>query len=1185
MDKLLYTKLSNERAPKFNIVTDIVERDGKRVVIKRPYDELAAAHIEACYEKYLGLKETFEGTIFEVNETRLVDGCLECEYVEGDHLNKEDGASFVEEIKKAYMSKAKTFELSPEFIEVFGEVKLSGSVLAASFIDIDLLFENIIVRENKWVVIDYEWTFDFLVPINYIFYRAEKFSDLDKELFAISNDEARVYQEMEAHFQYEYCFKGVKNLHELRELIADESEGQTTDFTIARRDYQIKQLREQIQLKDNHIKNIEEINRLQQEALDEIRNSTGYKILAKIHDTKLRLKGIETEEAKAKKEKKAQDKAIAKNAKAKKGAGPSVAVHIHLFYEDLLEEFASYLENMPFTFDLYISCQESADVAKIKSGLKNIKQIKTIDIRPLPNRGRDLAPLYVKFAPEILAHDYFLHVHTKKSLYSGVEKGLWRRYCLELLLGSKDKIEYIFDLFENKNVGLVYPDIHEEIPTIAYSWLKNESIARDILKEYGIFDLPTVFNYPAGSFFWARTDALRPLLEKGYTYEDFPREQGQTDGTLAHALERVLPFVSRNQGYDDAILYLKEDDTRINKSLRPFNNVFKLDKELLAMKLGNYDVVSFDIFDTLMTRAVLDPEDVYRIVGNVIKERYNKTVDFVSIRKKAEAEATKNYGPYTNIDQIYLEISKDKTIGDYAPNIKQIEIDTEYKLCMPRKDMVDVYNIVRKMGKPVILVSDMYLKKPQIVAMLHKCGIGNYDELFLSCEVGARKDDGSMWDMVLDGIDPSRFIHVGDNFCSDSQVLMDRGIASNIILSPKAMLELSKFSYLANEAKECNDSDTLPKNKEMVALANSIYLGAALNGGIFNSPFAFDENGEIRFKTMYDLGYTSMGPLLTSFIAKLYEEGVKSGEKLLLLSREGYMLEKLIKAYAGPNPKEKLDAVYFLTSRRASGLPTIENEEDLREVAYERYEGSLSNLLKARLGLEFKKGEVDLVFHEDTPFESLQKALEPYRDELAEKIKKEKNAYLVYIKNIIGDADKISVVDVGFSGTIQYFLIKLTSKNIGGHYLCLHSNKPASIGGRAEAIYEIDDPTKFNDSKIFKYQLFLENALSAPFGQLICFNMKDGKPEPMYKDDDALSEEIKLMQKGIIDYAATVGAIYKDMSKALRPTPGLVEDVFYDIIASGTLTKELADYLSVEDDYCKGGVQHFDVATNTWKVN
>ncbi|MBR1623678.1 MAG: hypothetical protein IJ675_07195, partial [Pseudobutyrivibrio sp.] len=534
-------------------------------------------------------------------------------------------------------------------------------------------------------------------------------------------------------------------------------------FAIASRDYQIKQLQELIAAKDVHIRNIEATNQQLRTIYENTVNTRGYQTLESIRAFKSILTGKDTPARQAKRQARLEAKAARQAAKeAKKLAAkgepePSIAVHLHLFYVDLLPEYVGYFSNIPYHFDLYISCQEDADITVIKAGLKDLKQAKTIDVRNLPNRGRDLAPLYVKFAKEILNHDYFLHVHTKKSLYSGEEKGGWRKFSLELLLGSNEKINYIFDLFKNQNAGLVYPDIQEEVPMIAYSWLANEGIARELFAEYDLGELPTVFNYPAGSFFWARTDALKPLIERGYTYEDFPREEGQTDGTLAHALERILPFISRKQGYDDYILYLDNADTVKNKSLRPFYNNFKIDKELLIMKLGAYDVVSFDIFDTLITRTIFEPDDVFRLMGTIIESKYGKKLDFLKLRKEAEAIAAEKYGAMTTIDKIYVEITKNKLVGDIAQEIKKLEVDLETNLCIPRKDMVDVFNTVKAMGKHVILVSDMYLNRVQIVGLLHKCGIGGYDELLISCEVGARKDDGSIWDVILSNVPTDRF--------------------------------------------------------------------------------------------------------------------------------------------------------------------------------------------------------------------------------------------------------------------------------------------------------------------------------------------------------------------------------------------------------------------------------------------
>ena len=79
MERLLYEKLSNERNPKYNIITDIVERDGKKVVIKKPYDEMAIDHIHRVYDSYRGLQNVLQGSDFCVNESELVGDTIESE--------------------------------------------------------------------------------------------------------------------------------------------------------------------------------------------------------------------------------------------------------------------------------------------------------------------------------------------------------------------------------------------------------------------------------------------------------------------------------------------------------------------------------------------------------------------------------------------------------------------------------------------------------------------------------------------------------------------------------------------------------------------------------------------------------------------------------------------------------------------------------------------------------------------------------------------------------------------------------------------------------------------------------------------------------------------------------------------------------------------------------------------------
>jgi lipopolysaccharide biosynthesis protein len=104
----------------------------------------------------------------------------------------------------------------------------------------------------------------------------------------------------------------------------------------------------------------------------------------------------------------------------------------------------------------------------------------------------------------------------------------------------------------NDQLGLVFPDEPNVI-----GWSKNKEIAEDLAHQFGIKELPDRhFNFPVGTMFWARTEALKPLLSKGFRWEDFPEEPLPYDGTVLHALERLLPFVAKKMGYQVSMTHV-----------------------------------------------------------------------------------------------------------------------------------------------------------------------------------------------------------------------------------------------------------------------------------------------------------------------------------------------------------------------------------------------------------------------------------------------------------------------------------------------------------------------------------------------------------------------------------------------------------------------------------------------------
>ncbi|MEE9922401.1 MAG: hypothetical protein PBV01_03315 [Brucella anthropi] len=227
-----------------------------------------------------------------------------------------------------------------------------------------------------------------------------------------------------------------------------------------------------------------------------------------------------------------------------------VAVVVHIFYPELTEEIAEYLENMPLPFGLFITTDTVEKRLQInqtvaKSNLDTIE----FEVRVTPNRGRDIAPKYVGFRDVYARYEAFLHLHTKKSDHTNGLGNVWRHYLLEHLIGSREIAKANLEILSMDNVGIVYPEHLKQIKK-HINWGYDFPIAQDLLAKAGItLDRNTVLEFPSGSMFWGRSQAITSIFDLNLGFTDFPEEKAQIDGTLAHALERSLLYLVEQSGH------------------------------------------------------------------------------------------------------------------------------------------------------------------------------------------------------------------------------------------------------------------------------------------------------------------------------------------------------------------------------------------------------------------------------------------------------------------------------------------------------------------------------------------------------------------------------------------------------------------------------------------------------------
>lgn len=412
--------------------------------------------------------------------------------------------------------------------------------------------------------------------------------------------------------------------------------------------------------------------------------------------------------------------------------------------------------------------------------------------------------------------------------------------------------------------------------------------------------------------------------------------------------------------------------------------------------LLRYDIISFDVFDTLIFRPFSNPRDLFYIVGKKLN-----ILNFRQIRVDAEdavrKEAKLKYGNHeVDLRKIYLRIEHETGIN--AEVGMKTEIDTETELCYANPYMLRVFRLLKSQGKKIIAVSDMYLPAEIIMNILEKCGYEGFDDVFISCEYMCNKRNGGLYKTVKKVYgDNCRFIHIGDNFESDIESARRNGLTA-------------KYYKNVNEI-----------GKGHRALGMSDLIGSAYSG-IVN---AWLYSGINKYSAPYEYGFVYGGIYILGYCNWIHKKVQKEGiDKIIFLSRDGEIYKKI---YNMMFPEEK-NTEYLYWSRIANVKTTVESmranflSSTIKNKAADEMNITAGALLKSldldslcRYLRNYHLKPDTVIIREN--YLVLEEMLIDHWDDVISAYEPYETATRKILENVIGSAEKIAVVDVGWTGT------------------------------------------------------------------------------------------------------------------------------------------------------------------------
>lgn len=544
----------------------------------------------------------------------------------------------------------------------------------------------------------------------------------------------------------------------------------------------------------------------------------------------------------------------------------------------------------------------------------------------------------------------------------------------------------------------------------------------------------------------------------------------------------------------------------------------KTEKELYNV-IENYQIVSFDIFDTLIMRRTVEPLDVWTIIDSKIKENGITDIEFGEIRRRAASELDIKD---PNFDEIYDKFMEITDLSYSIVNqIKEIELQTEEQVIVPRCSIVKACNKAIRDGKQVSFVSDMYLPSSFIRKILIQSGVEMKEDslILISGEEKARKSDGKLWDIYCKRVVKGRkALHIGDNPKGDIEEAKKFGIDTFYIMNGMDMLKNSSIGDIYHN----------------ICTQYSSHVMGNIISQIFNNPFECSKNrGLVVFDDEKMLGYSLFGPVIYTFLQWINKQVEQRNIKeIVFCARDGYFLYDDFIHLQGKLCKTDIISKYIYASRRAFLIPSIVTEDDYVEAVRFPYNGTFGEYIKDRFDImaDSRTADVNNEFINSTnDYKKIIPWLNHYKKEIDGEILTERKNYLNYY-NGINISEDFVLVDLFYYGNQQYLMSKLLGKSLKGLYFAANLSEDNHCLENNELIpcFQEDDDKKAERSMVFKMGMLIESFLTAPYGmikkvdndgKMIC---SEEKTNQKYFDERVkINEGIKLFMDDMVTLGTT----------------------------------------------------------------